>query len=65
MPSSQRPDSACDPDVLRTVSEQLRGLRYGMLQITVHDSRVVQIDRVERTRLQEHQPRSRGDAHGA
>lgn len=29
----------------------LKGLRYGTVEITVHDSRVVQIDRHERRRF--------------
>lgn len=33
------------------VEEMLEGLRYGTIQLTVHDGRVVQIDRTERRRL--------------
>ncbi|MCX5660022.1 MAG: YezD family protein [Planctomycetota bacterium] len=33
------------------VRRQVRQLRFGVVQIVVHDSRVVQIDRTERTRL--------------
>ena len=36
---------------LSVLREQLRGLRYGTIQITVHDGRVVQLDRTQRTRL--------------
>ena len=33
------------------VREKVRGLRFGMVQIIIHDARVVQIDRTERTRI--------------
>ncbi len=37
--------------VLREVLRALRQLRYGSITIIVHDCRVVQIDRTEKTRL--------------
>lgn len=36
---------------IETLRELLRGLRYGTLELTVHDGRVVQIERRERVRL--------------
>ncbi len=36
---------------LPIVVQKLHGLRYGVVQIVVHDSQVVQIERTERTRL--------------
>ena len=36
---------------LELVREQVGSLAYGVVQITVHNSRVTQIDRTERTRL--------------
>jgi hypothetical protein len=36
---------------LELVNEQVRSLSYGVVQITVHNNRVTQIDRTERTRL--------------
>ena len=35
------------------VLQAIRGLRYGTVEITVHDSRVVQIERREKVRVQE------------
>lgn len=35
----------------QVVREMLGDLRFGTIQITVHDGRVVQIDRTERRRL--------------
>lgn len=36
---------------LELVREQVGSLEYGVVQITVHNARVTQIDRTERTRL--------------
>lgn len=38
-------------ETLRRVIDALRGLRYGAVEITVHDGRVVQIERTEKLRL--------------
>lgn len=48
----QRQDVSAGKEVpLEKVSELLHGLRYGTLELTVHDGRVVQIERRERVRL--------------
>lgn len=39
------------PDALTLVSEALGRLRYGAIQLTVHDGKVMQIDVTERKRL--------------
>ncbi|MDC8754768.1 YezD family protein [Erythrobacter sp. sf7] len=39
------------PDALALVSEALSRLRFGAIQLTVHDGRVMQIDVTERKRL--------------
>jgi len=39
---------------LELVSEQVGKLRFGVVQIVVHDSRVVQIERTEKVRLAHH-----------
>ncbi len=44
---------ADDASVLREIHNALRDLRYGSVEITVHDSRVVQIERKEKYRLTE------------
>jgi hypothetical protein len=41
------------PEALGFVSEALSRLRYGAIQLTVHDGRVMQIDVTERKRLSE------------
>ena len=39
------------PEVAREILEALRGLRFGSVEITVHDCRVVQIERREKVRF--------------
>ena len=37
---------------LEIVRQNVQSLRFGVVQIVVHDSRVTQIERTEKTRLQ-------------
>jgi len=43
------PDSL--PEWFRIVGEKVASLRYGVVQIVVHDGQVTQIERTEKTRL--------------
>ena len=36
---------------LAVVAEKVKAVRYGVVQIVIHDSKVVQIERTERTRF--------------
>ena len=49
MPHNNKQSSA---DWLELVREKVESLRFGFVQIVVHDSRVTQIERTEKTRLQ-------------
>ena len=49
MPHNRTQSSA---DWLELVRENVQSLRFGIVQIIVHDSRVTQIERTEKTRLQ-------------
>lgn len=51
---------AAAPDWIALVREKVEGLRFGVVQLTVHDGRVTQIERTEKTRL----PAAR-DNHGS
>lgn len=54
--------TALGPTVLRA----LRGLRFGSVEIVVHDGRIVQIERRERVRLEpadDRPPERRGRTH--
>ena len=39
------------PDWLALVREKVEGLRHGVVQLVVHDGRVTEIERTEKTRL--------------
>jgi hypothetical protein len=50
--STSQPASNPTPaDWVSLVREKVQGLRYGIVQLTVHDGRVTQIERTEKTRL--------------
>jgi hypothetical protein len=42
---------ASEPEWLALVRAKVQGLRYGVVQLVVHDGRVTQIERTEKTRL--------------
>jgi hypothetical protein len=42
---------AGEPEWLALVRSLVRDLRYGVVQLVVHDGRVTQIERTEKTRL--------------
>ena len=41
-----------EESILREIRSALRGLRFGSVEITVHNAQVVQIERKEKFRLQ-------------
>jgi hypothetical protein len=43
------------PDWLEIVRQHVGSLRYGVVEIVVHDSRVIQIEKTERVRLDKSQ----------
>jgi len=47
LPSQPAPQ----PEWLRVVQHKVETLRYGVVQLVVHDGRVTQIERTEKTRL--------------
>lgn len=48
-PEFSQPDSAAP--WLAIVADKVKNLRYGVVQVVVHDAKVVQIERTERTRF--------------
>jgi len=46
------PDAQDEKGLLREILQALAGLKYGSLEITVHNGQVVQIERKEKFRLQ-------------
>ena len=55
------PHAPTDDRVLREVARQLKELRYGAIEIQVHDGQVVAIERRERTRFAPNAPRTPSD----
>jgi hypothetical protein len=52
MPALDHPSpSPALPDWLALVREKVEGLRFGVVQLVVHDGRVTQIERTEKTPL--------------
>ncbi|MDB6170565.1 MAG: hypothetical protein JWM88_3429 [Verrucomicrobia bacterium] len=51
MSSSDHTYFSPPPDWLALVREKVEGLRFGVVQLTVHEGRVTQIERTEKTRL--------------
>ena len=47
-----------DSNWLEIVRQQVGSLRYGVVEIVVHDSRVTQIGKTERVRLDKVQPKT-------
>jgi hypothetical protein len=47
-----------EPSWVRLVKGQVEAMRFGVVQIVVHDSRVVQIERTEKLRLDKSQPQT-------
>lgn len=43
--------SRSEPEWIALVRAQVENLRYGLVQLIVHDGRVTQIERTEKTRL--------------
>ncbi len=45
------PTSPLSPDIVSRITEAVAGIRYGTVQIVIHDSQVVQIEKAEKIRL--------------
>jgi hypothetical protein len=50
---------SAEPEWLALVRAQVRSLRYGVVQLVIHDGRVTQIERTEKTRLDSDNTRAR------
>jgi hypothetical protein len=42
---------ALDPALVREIAAALRNLRYGSIELVVHDGKVVQLERHEKVRI--------------
>ena len=39
------------PEIVEQIKQAVRSIRYGTVQVTMHNARVVQIDKVEKIRI--------------
>jgi hypothetical protein len=51
VPTSDQASASVLPEWIALVRDKVEGLRYGVVQLVVHDGRVTQIERTEKTRL--------------
>ena len=57
--SAQKPSAAkneVEPKWLQLVRKQIESLKFGTVQVTVHDSQVTEVSRVEKVRLERTKP---------
>jgi hypothetical protein len=54
--ASARAPAPSEPEWLALVRTQVQDLRYGVIQLVVHDGRVTQIERTEKVRLGSERP---------
>lgn len=47
-----------ETSILREIQSALHGLKFGSVEITVHNGQVVQIERKEKIRLQQQSPKN-------
>ncbi len=51
MSSKQNQKNIVNDAIIKEIVEALNSLKYGYLYITVHNSKIVQIDKTEKTRF--------------
>ena len=49
---TSRKSSNADPEWIAITRQKVESLRFGVVQLVIHEGRVVQIERTEKTRLQ-------------
>jgi hypothetical protein len=47
----QKAQTTVEPVLLQQLAKALENLRYGVIELTIHDGRIVQIERREKIRL--------------
>lgn len=51
MPHTETPDKEWNPHLEQHILQAIRNVRYGSVEIIIHDSKVVQIERKEKIRF--------------
>lgn len=54
MPTPEQPNQKPSADWLEIVRERVARLRYGVVELVIHDGRVTQIECTEKTRVPVH-----------
>jgi hypothetical protein len=52
MKSDYKESRQTSPDVMAKLLEAIEGIRYGSVEIIIHDGRIVQIERKEKVRFE-------------
>lgn len=52
MSTTRSANSTAEPEWLTLVRDKVEGLSFGLVQIVVHDRKVTQIERTEKTRVE-------------
>jgi len=50
------PDDFRNPEILQKILQAIKNVRYGSVEVTIHESRVVQIERKEKIRFDKYGP---------
>lgn len=48
----QKAETTIEPALLRQLARVLENLKYGVVELTIHDGRIVQIERREKIRVE-------------
>jgi hypothetical protein len=59
MPHTETPGKEWDPHLEQHILQALKHVRYGSVEIIIHDSKVVQIERKEKIRFSSERPRNK------
>ncbi|MFL5517557.1 MAG: YezD family protein [Gemmatimonadales bacterium] len=51
-PNARGDELDLSPVILRALREALRGIRFGVIELVIHDGRVVQLERREKVRFE-------------
>jgi hypothetical protein len=60
MTEETRPPQTKETNWLTLVQQHVRSLRYGVVQIVVHEGRVTQVEKTEKTRLDQSSQATKG-----
>jgi hypothetical protein len=58
---AKRDRQEIDSHVVKAILDAIRGLQFGQVRVVVHDSRVIQVEKTERTRLDIESPFEKGE----